>query len=103
MKDNPDSPLDALFRAVRTATPDTARAEFGFETRLLARLREERGTGLFAWAWKLAPFFAAVALTAGWWGSLSIAQVETTASAVAQVALAGDDRTLVSFVTGGRR
>ena len=103
MKDNTDSSLDALFRAVRTAVPDTARAEFGFETRLLARLREDRGTGLFAWAWKLAPFFAAIALAAGWWGRLSMAQVETTASAVAEVALAGDDRTLMSFVTGGRR
>ena len=103
MNNNPDPPLDALFRAVRAAEPDTVRAQFGFETRLLARLREERGTGIFAWAWKLAPFFAAIALAAGWWGRLSMAQVETTASAVAEVALKGDDSALVSFVTGGRR
>ena len=103
MNDNPDPQLDAFFHAIRTAAPDTARAEFGFETRLMARLREERGTGIFAWAWKLTPFFAAIALAAGWWGRLSIAQVETTASAVAEVALKGDDYALVSFVTGGRR
>ncbi len=103
MNNNPDSSLDALFRAARTGEPDTERAQFGFETRLMARLREDRGAGLFAWAWKLAPFFAAIALAAGWWGRLSMAQVETTASAAAQVALKGDEYALVSFVTGGRR
>ncbi|HZJ17925.1 MAG TPA: hypothetical protein VFD27_22930, partial [Chthoniobacteraceae bacterium] len=85
MNDNRDSQLDALFRAARADAPDTARAEYGFETRLLARLREERGASLFSWAWKLAPFFAAVAMAAVWWGQLSIVQVETTASAVAEV------------------
>ena len=103
MNTESDPQLDALFRAARSEAPDTARAEFGFEARLMARLREERGTGIFAWAWKLAPFFAAVALAAGWWGQLSLAQVETTASAAAEVALKGDDYALVSFVTGGRR
>ena len=103
MNDNPESQLDALFRAARADAPDTARVEFAFEARLFARLREDRGTGIFAWAWKLAPFFAAIAIAAGWWGRLSIAQVETTASAVAEVARTGDDQVLMSFVTGGRR
>lgn len=103
MNTDSDSQLDALFRAARSGAPDTARAEFGFETRLLSRLREDRGTSIFAWAWKLAPFFAALALLAGWWGRLSMTQVETTASAVADVALKGDDYALMSFVTGGRR
>ena len=100
---NPDSDLDALFHAARAAAPDTARLEFAFETRLFARLREERSASIFAWAWRLAPFFAVVALAAGWWGRLSIAQVETTASAVAEIARQGDDRALMSLVTGGRR
>ena len=103
MNTDPESQLDALFRAARTGETDTARAQFGFETRLMARLREDRGTSIFAWAWKLAPFFAAIALAAGWWGRLSMAQVETTASAAAEVALKGDDHALMSFVTGGRR
>ena len=103
MNDNPESQLDALFRAARADARDTARVEFAFESRLFARLREDRGTSIFAWAWKLAPFFAAIAIAAGWWGRLSIAQVETTASAVAEVARTGDDQVLMSFVTGGRR
>ena len=100
---NPESNLDALFRAARTDAPDTARLEFAFETRLLARLREERGSGLFTWAWRLAPFFAAVAIAAGWWGRLTIVQVETTANAVAEVARRGDNGALMSLVTGGGR
>jgi hypothetical protein len=103
MNDNRDASLDALFGAVRADVPDTSRAEFGFEARLMARLREERSASLFAWAWKLAPFFAAIAIAAGWWGHLSLAQVQTTASAVAEVARTGDDRALVSLVTGGLR
>lgn len=37
---NPD-PLDSLFRAVRDDAPDTSRMEFGFETRVMARIRTE--------------------------------------------------------------
>jgi|GEM_PF-5119885 len=37
-----DDRLDWMFAAARVARQDTARAEYGFETRLLARLRVER-------------------------------------------------------------
>jgi hypothetical protein len=61
---NPDQKLDALLRAARTATPDTASAEFAFETRLLARLREERDSAWFVVALRLSPIFAALVLAA---------------------------------------
>ena len=96
MNTEPDPQLDALFRAARSEAPDTARAEFGFEARLMARLREERGAGIFAWAWKLAPFFAAVALAAGWWGQLSMAQVESLGSLSAVYTLTDADQVNVS-------
>jgi hypothetical protein len=66
MKSN--DPLDELFAAVRAEAPDTERAQFGFETRLLARIREERSGSWFSCAWKLSPYFAALALVAGAWG-----------------------------------
>jgi hypothetical protein len=66
---NPD-PLDRLFAAARADVPDTSRAEFGFETRLLARLRENNGS-IFAFAWRLCPYFAALALLACAWGYAS--------------------------------
>jgi hypothetical protein len=69
-----DDELDKLFRAARDESPacvDSAggleRVEFGFETRLLARLREERGTSWLAWAWRLCPFAAVLAIAACAW------------------------------------
>ncbi|MEA3211016.1 MAG: hypothetical protein QOE70_4073 [Chthoniobacter sp.] len=64
---NPDQQLDTLFRAARETEPDTSRAEFGFETRLLARLREERGSAWFMVAIRLAPFLAALVVAAAVW------------------------------------
>ena len=62
--------LEKLFQATRAAHPDTARVEFGFETRLLARLRREPAPW-FIFAWKLLPFFAVVVLVLGAWNYVS--------------------------------
>ena len=56
--------LEKLFQAARAMKPDTACAEFGFETRLLARLRAERSRPV---TWRLLPVFAAVVLVLGVW------------------------------------
>ena len=64
---NPDQKLDALLRAARDDAPDTARVEFAFETRLLARLREERAGTWFAVALKLSPLLAALVIAAAAW------------------------------------
>jgi hypothetical protein len=64
---NPDEQLDALLRAARDDAPDTARADYAFETRLAARLRAERNESWFAWAWRLSPFFAALAVATAVW------------------------------------
>lgn len=61
--------LDELFAAARRAAPDTSRLEYAFETRLLARLREERETSVQTWAWRLCPFFAAVAVALTLWSA----------------------------------
>lgn len=65
--DSHDTQLDALFAAARGHTPDTSRAEFAFEARVLARVREDQRSSLLAWAWRLTPFFAALAILAGCW------------------------------------
>ena len=59
--------LDELFAAARRAAPETSRLEYAFETRLLARLREEREASVQTWAWRLSPFFAAIALALTFW------------------------------------
>jgi hypothetical protein len=103
MNTNWDDRLDALLRAVRAAAPDTSRAEYGFETRLLARLREERGSSVVAWAWKLAPLCAALAAAAGLWRSSTSAQVDTDAKVIAEASRRGEERMLMAFMTGERR
>lgn len=67
MKDKSEKRLDGLFSAARSVRPDTSAAEEFFETRLMARIREKReqGRSWFAWVWRLAPAFVAVALVLG--------------------------------------
>ena len=38
---DPDRQLDALFALARERRPDTSDVEFGFETRLMARVRAQ--------------------------------------------------------------
>ncbi len=67
---NSSDPLAALFRAARENAGDFDRLEYGFETRTLALIRAEReecGTAWLAWATRLCPFAAALALAAGVW------------------------------------
>lgn len=76
--DEPQTPadrkLDSIFRAMREEPPPYMRSAdgigrltFGFETRVCARLRAERGASWLSWAWKLCPFAAAVAIAVGAW------------------------------------
>ena len=62
----PDPLLDPLFARARAERPDTSRAEYAFETRLLARLPKNGSrSGVGALAWRLLPFFALVVLGLG--------------------------------------
>lgn len=90
--------LDKLFAAARTAKPDTARTELGFETRLLARLRAERtgDASWFAWAWKLAPVLAAVVVALGAWEFASADGSDLHTVITGQ----SDEELLVSYLTG---
>ena len=71
MNDSNPDPLDALFAAAREQRPDTSRAEYGFETRLMARLRERHQpdpVSLFSVvSWRLAPFFAVCVVALALW------------------------------------
>jgi len=100
MPTNPDLNLGRLFRAARGEAPDTSRFEFAFETRLLARLAEERNASIFAWSWKLAPFFAALAIAAGWWSQSTAAKTDSLAHFVEHAAESAQEQQLVSYFTG---
>ena len=79
------SELDLLFTEARAHPPDTSRAEFAFETRLLARLPKPL-TPASAWArinWQLIPAFTLMVLGLMIWET----QVSNTASESQQNAL----------------
>lgn len=58
-----DERLDRLFEIARAEEIDTTAQEQHFETRLMARIREMRGTPLpwYALAWRMVPAFMFVA------------------------------------------
>jgi len=64
-----DPRLDALWAASRAHRPDTSRAEYAFETRLLARLRATRSApaGWSAVSWRLIPLFSVVVAALTLW------------------------------------
>jgi hypothetical protein len=95
---NVDPMLDRLFEAAREKAPDPSRVEFAFETRLLARIREEQGSSISAWAWKLTPFFAAVVIAVGLWNRPTAAELNGTASMVADAVRQHPNRILLSLV-----
>jgi len=97
MNDNFDQKLEALFAAARADAPDTSRLEYGFETRLNARLRGERSASIFAWAWRLCPIFAALALAVAWWNHSSL---RTETEIVVEAAQGSDEQMLVAYLTG---
>lgn len=76
---HPDARLDALFAKARAHRPDTSAAEFAFETRLMARLRERREAAP-AWekifSWRLLPFIAAAVVVMAFWTSQVFSDVQ---------------------------
>ena len=84
--DRQPDPLDALFAAAREQKPDTSRAEYGFETRLMARLRERRQPdAISVWSvvsWRLAPFFAVCVVALALWQANVSSDSEDAATAV---------------------
>ena len=102
MNDKSNEPIDRLLAAARMPVPEIERTEFGFETRLIARLREERRDSLFAWAWRLCPFFAGLALAVSWF-SLPNTRAKADAQIVLEATETQDDELLVAYMTGAQR
>jgi len=94
-----DEQLNDLFKTARDAKADTSRAEYGFETRLLARIRAGReSASIFGWAWRLSPYFAGIVAALGTWAYCSPAQIDLQAIATN----GADDLQVVEFFTGDK-
>jgi hypothetical protein len=98
MKDESDKRLDELLSAARAQKPDTSRLEYGFETRLMGRLREERNEAKpwYAFAWRLSPVFAGIVVALGVWTYYSPhdPEMQTVADT------ASDESQMVDYLTG---
>jgi hypothetical protein len=67
--DRDEDGLERLFAAARNAQPYNANQEYGFETRLLAMIKEQRNRKkpFFSWAWRLIPAFIVVVMILTVW------------------------------------
>jgi hypothetical protein len=93
-----DDSLNRLFAAARADAPGTAGLELGFEARLLSRIREERAVSWFSWAWRMCPYFAALALAVGAWGYFHSESLPDTESVAATLKEGG--LTAISYYLG---
>lgn len=102
MNDNADHRLDALFAAARQEPRDTGRAEWSFETRLMARVREEGSpfAPIITWAWRLCPFFAAIAVATAFWSQTAGAREKTEEYLLAQTTPRDEEAAMRTYLTG---
>ena len=97
---NSDKKLDRLFHAARLVPLDTTRLEFGFETSLMAQVRQERERVMpwGVWSWRLLPVLASLVLVLGAWAWLVPLPVDAD---LAQLAPTSEtEQTLVAYWTG---
>lgn len=101
MENDPnDAKLDALFAAVRKAGPRGLDMEYGFETRLMARIHaENKGRApFFVWTWRLIPVFLSLIVLVGVWVFISESHSSVDLSAVTRIG--NEESTLVAFLAG---
>ena len=98
MNDESGKRLDELLSTVRAQKPDTSRLEYGFETRLMARLSEERREAVpwHAFAWRLSPFFAGIVIALSIWTYYSPPDFEMQTIANT----ASDESQMADYLTG---
>ncbi len=67
--DRDNDRIERLFAAARKSQPYEATIEYGFETRIMAKIKAEREKRkpFFSWAWRLMPAFVSAVLILGIW------------------------------------
>lgn len=95
-----DPQLNRLFRAAASESRECYRGEFAFETRVMARIREDGNGSIATWAWRLAPFFGALAIAAGIWSQSTMAAADSLGSIAVEASRASGSSQLLMFLTG---
>ncbi len=95
-----DTKLDALFAAARKSKHYEPTMEYGFETRLMARIRAGREVpGPYVlWAWRLMPLFVSLVVILGIWAYESGQAHDTDLGSI--VTIGNEETMLVASLTG---
>ena len=98
--DPKDDNLDDLFAAARKAELYKEKREYGFETRVIARILEKRReNSLFLlWAWRLMPFFASIVICLALW--ISSFEPPHAADLISGAGIGNDDAVIVTYLAG---
>jgi hypothetical protein len=101
MKTDPsDEKIDRLFAAARKAEPCKTDIEYGFETRLMAKIQAERERQMYfpLWAWRLIPVFVSIVIFLGI--SIYSSRYIHTADLSAITGIGNEEAILVASLTG---
>ncbi len=101
MKIDPkDNDLDRLFAAARKAELYKTEREYGFETRVLARIQANRteNRSFLLWAWRLIPFFASIVICLAIW--ISFFEPSHASDLIAGAGNGYEDAVVVSYLAG---
>ena len=98
--DSNDEKLDRLFASARKAKLYKTDMEYGFETRIVARIRAERERQrlFLLWVWRLIPVFVSIVIFLGIWIYSSRYSHMTDLSAI--IGIGNEETTMVTFLTG---
>ena len=101
MKDDKDNDrIERLFAAARKSHVYDAKLEYGFETRVMAKIREQRNAQqpFFSWAWRLIPAFVSAVLILGIWTYMAEHKQLLDLSSI--TGINNEETMLVAFLTG---
>jgi len=98
--DSKDEKLDRLFAAARKADLYKTDIEYGFEARLMARIRaeHERQRPFLLWAWRLIPVFVSIVIFLGIW--IYESRYSSMADLSAITGIGNEETILVTSLTG---
>ena len=101
MENDPkDSKLDMLFAAARKAELYPLEREYGFETRVMARIRAERESqkSFLIWEWRLIPIFVSLIIFLGIW--VYVSETRPTIDLSALTHIGNENAVLTAYLTG---
>jgi hypothetical protein len=98
--DPKDAKLDMLFAAARKAELYATERDYGFETRVMARIRAERESqkSFLVWEWRLIPLFVSLVIFLGIWIYASESRSLVDLSALTHVG--NEEAVLIAYLTG---